>query len=56
MTLTAAQREEYAEVVKPLMKWLSENCHPHTHVVVESTYAELVEGVHIFRTNAFLRD
>lgn len=29
----------------PLMKWLATNCHPHVTCIVDSTRAELVEGL-----------
>ncbi|MCK5019625.1 MAG: hypothetical protein KAS32_21380 [Candidatus Peribacteraceae bacterium] len=36
---------EFSEVVKPLMKWLKENHHPHVKAIVTSMDAELVEGM-----------
>ena len=46
----------YENAVKPLMKWLAENCHPHTKAIVESNLSELVEGVKCFNTDEFLVD
>jgi len=46
----------YENAVKPLMKWLAENCHPHTKAIVESNLSELVEGVKSFNTDEFLVD
>lgn len=46
----------FENAVKPLMKWLSENCHPHTKAIVESNLSELVEGVKSFNTDEFLVD
>lgn len=34
----------FDEAVRPAMKWLAENCHPHMKIVIESNVAELVEG------------
>ena len=34
MTLTTEESIEFESAVKPLMKWLSENCHPHSSVIV----------------------
>ena len=34
----------FDEAVRPAMKWLTENCHPHMKIVIESNVAELVEG------------
>ena len=46
----------FEEAVKPLMKWLCENSHPHTTVIVSSTTAELLEGVKSVKTDEFLID
>ena len=45
MTLSEEQRESFREAAQPLMKWLSENGHPHCEVTVTSDRAELTEGV-----------
>ena len=34
----------FDEAVRPAMKWLAENCHPHMKIVIESNVAELLEG------------
>lgn len=46
----------FEEAVKPLMKWLCENTHPHTTAIVTATVAELVEGVKVVSTDEFLID
>ena len=46
----------FEEAVKPLMKWLCENTHPHTTAIVDGTLAQLVEGVESVKTNEFLVD
>ncbi len=56
MILTAEQRAAFEEAAKPLIKFLCENCHPHTSVIVDSTGAELVEGIHVLKTEEFLKD
>lgn len=33
----------FEEAVKPLMKWLADNYHPHMKVLVDSTTAERLE-------------
>ncbi|EAT6369382.1 hypothetical protein E5458_07730 [Salmonella enterica] len=48
--------DEFAEASEPLIKWLAENVHPHHHVVVTSTSAELLEGQRNHRTEKFLKD
>ena len=45
LCVTKEKQAEFADVVKPLIKWLNDNCHPHTTVIVESGSAQLVEGV-----------
>jgi len=45
MKITEAQLQEILEVARPLMDWLKENTHPHCKVIVDSEFAELVEGI-----------
>lgn len=40
--------EDFEAAVKPLMKWLNDNHHPHTTVIVTGIAAELVEGLKTF--------
>lgn len=49
-------RKEFLEAAKPLMKWLSDNCHPHCKVVVENNSATLWESDGSVRTDEFLHD
>lgn len=37
--------EEFEKIVKPLIKYMAENHHPHTMLIIDSTHAEIVEGV-----------
>lgn len=46
----------FEAVCRPLIKWLTDNCHPHTTAIVTSVGAELVEGVRAFATDDYLRD
>lgn len=48
--------EQFAALAKPLMKWLNENCHPHTTIIIEQTSAEVLEGSIAFTTDEFLVD
>jgi hypothetical protein len=48
--------EEFNELVKPVMKWMAENLHPHTKIIIESNNAELVEGCMNVNTNEYLID
>ncbi len=50
------EKETFEQAVKPLMKWLCENTHPHTTIIVTGTTAELVDGIAVVHTNEFLID
>lgn len=56
MILTNEQMGELMDAAKPLMKWLSDNCHPHCSVIVENDRAELVEGIANVQTNEFIKE
>ena len=45
MIINEEKRKEFEQAAKPLMKWLSDNFHPHVKVIVDSIGAELSEGV-----------
>lgn len=49
-------KKEFIKVVNPLIKYLAENHHPHTTIIIDSTHAELVEGVMAHTTQEFLVD
>jgi hypothetical protein len=52
------QREidEFVALAKPIMQWLCGHCHPHTHVIITSTDAEISEGVAAFYSEDYLSD
>lgn len=54
--MTKEQLSEFEKVTRPLIQYMAENHHPHTKIIVESTGAELVEGVMNFPTTEYLRD
>jgi len=37
--------EEFKELCKPLNDWLQKNYPPHTRIIIENDYAEIVEGI-----------
>ena len=43
MIIKNDQREQFLELARPLMKWMSENLHPHTRAVISYDRAELDE-------------
>ncbi|MCK4821699.1 hypothetical protein KA005_38390 [bacterium] len=56
MILSEEQRKEFEKTVRPLIKWLNNNCHPHVTVIVDCSHAELTEGVNSFRTEDYWKD
>ncbi len=56
MILTEEQRNAFKAACEPLMKWMGENCHPHTTVILDVARAELVEGVAVHQTEQFIKD
>lgn len=50
------ERKEFEEAAKPLMKYLCENHNPHAKVIVDPTYAELINGVMSIKTEEFVLD
>lgn len=54
--MTEAQIKKFQELVKPVMKFLCEEFHPHVTVIIEPTHAEIVEGLASFPTAEFLKD
>jgi hypothetical protein len=49
-------KQTFEEAVKPLMKWMCENYHPHTTAIVTGNTAELVEGMVYVKTDEFIVD
>lgn len=56
IVMTNAQKVSYVVACRPLIEWISINCHPHTKILLDSTSAEIVEGVYCYRTDDFLQD
>lgn len=56
MILSEEQVKAFHEAAKPLIKYLSENHHPHVSVTVTSTDAELFESSASVRDESFLVD
>ena len=40
-----SKNEDFKKAAEPLVKYLRENYHPHTTVIVDSMHAEVLEGV-----------
>jgi hypothetical protein len=52
----AKTKAEFDELVRPLIKWIAENQHPHTQIVIDATSAELLEGIMALSTEEYLVD
>lgn len=37
--------DSFNEAVRPVIKWLNDNMHPHTTIIITPTNAEFVEGI-----------
>lgn len=42
--MKAEKIKQFEELVRPVIKWLCENEHPHVKVIITPTGAELLEG------------
>ena len=54
--LTAEQIKQMEEASKPLVKFLNENCNPHTKVIVETDRSEIVSGLAMVKIEEFIKD
>jgi hypothetical protein len=50
------QLKEFENIVRPVIKWMAQNQHPHTAVIIDGVRAELVEGVMQFQTHEYIPD
>jgi hypothetical protein len=44
------------ETAKPLIKWISDNCHPHCSAIVDCSSVKLSEEIALEITNEFVKD
>lgn len=56
MIIKESERKEFEEAAKPMIKWLNDNCHPHVHVMIDCSSAELSEGVCTILNDEFIKD
>ena len=56
MILTKEQVKSFEEASRPLIKWLNENCNPHTTVIVDSTSSEVLSSSARVICEEFLKD
>jgi hypothetical protein len=48
--------ESFEAVARPVIKWMAENCHPHTAMIVDAIHAELLEADMVINTHDYLVD
>ena len=53
--MTELAQKEFEILARQMMKFLCDNCHPHTHVVIDCNTAELSEGVIAFQTDEYIK-
>ena len=56
MELNEKQLEELKQVTAAVIKWINENCHPHTYIIIDTTGAEVLEGVATVLNDEYIRD
>ncbi len=49
-------QKSFEEATEVVMKYLAENHHPHTMIIINSTSAQLFEGVKVHNTEKYLLD
>ena len=50
------KKEELVKVVKPVIKWLNENQHPHTKIIIDCNNFQLMEGIIGMDINDYIKD
>lgn len=56
MELINEKRKEFEYLARKMMKFISENCHPHTSVYIDSNTAELNEGIIGIQTDEYINN
>jgi hypothetical protein len=54
--MTDPQRKEFEALTRPVIEWINNNFHPHIMVVIDTTHAELLEGLGAYMTYDYIRD
>jgi len=50
------KRKEFETLAKPLIKFINDNCNPHTKIIIETDSAEIVSGECAFFTKEFIKN
>ena len=48
--------KQFAMAVEPAIKWLNENCNPHSYIEITTNSAELKSGQMCYKTDKFIKD
>jgi len=48
--------KEFKTLCDPLIKYINDNYHPHTHIIIDSVRAELSTGERAYTNKEFIRD
>ena len=54
--MSEAMRQEFSDLVKPLIKYLNDNHNPHSKIIIDTTSAEVVSGDYSIVTKEFIKD
>jgi len=49
-------KKSFEKVVEPVIKWLNDQCNPHSSIEITSQSAELRSGELSFITHKFIKD
>lgn len=49
-------KSNFAKLVEPVMKYLCDEYHPHTTIIITGNSAEVLEGVECHRSDEFIND
>jgi len=49
------EQEKFDKLVKPLIEFLNEYS-PHSSIIIDTTHAELLQGVMAFESDEFIKD
>jgi hypothetical protein len=50
------QIAEFKKIADQMIKFLNDNGHPHMKVIIDTNYAEIVEGVVVHKNDDFIRN
>jgi hypothetical protein len=56
MILSIGKQKEFEEVSVPMIKFLNDNCHLHTIVIIDCDSAELLEGIYRMKNDKYVKD